>query len=160
MCRQWKRVCEYFRFNPDIEAIPLLLGSFGEVYIEEYNEFSYAVSRQNPEEVAPILLKALSPSNSVLVRRLAASACEYVPTKDPAFYESLLSFLEDTSEDEKVRDYCAFAFCNQAQNGRVDIEKYRKRIEAVLIGLEKENGGGYVDLKTERLRRILNKTDE
>ena len=59
-----------------------------------------------------------------------------------------------------MRDYCAFAFCNQAQNGRVDIEKYRNRIEAVLIGLEKENGGGYVDLKTERLRRILNKTDE
>ncbi len=138
---EWTEVCEYFINNPDIEAVPLFLGlgSIDSVEGFEFNQyFSNLVAKLDPDEVAPHLIEALS-SSSLLTRTRAAEACADVLSSNPSYINTLLSIVEDFDENDDVRSFCASAFSLIGQEGCFDVEKYKKRVKAVLKKEEDED---------------------
>ncbi len=134
--KEWAQACEYFTKHPNLDSIPLFLGSFGEgddaeVY-QLFQDVVQATVELDVDAVARHMIDALSPSSPLPTRVHAAEVCGDVLSKDPTFHETLLSIIENDDEDEDVRSFCAAAFSIIGQEECFDVDAYRNRVEAVL----------------------------
>ena len=127
---EWESVCKFFIVHPDIESVPLFLGSFGdEDGYEVYQYFNNVVAELDPDDVAPYLTEALS-SPSLPIRIRAAEACSEALSNNPTYIDALLSRIEDIGEDQDVRELSANAISLIGKEFGFGV--YRKRVESIL----------------------------